>query len=199
MQTARSAASPPYGAQSNPHPHTSTHSHRTSTHRATHIHCTSTHCTTLNLPPCNAALLARLPAGRRLATLQCHPTGAAPSRSPLCRPAMPRFGAASSVGRERLVLVAALLPLAQSQRSPPPPSSSSPLSCWRSPHRGYWWHRGFPPPRHQPVSRLPLFCRPRAPRPPRRPTVGGWGAMRLHPAPAMQPCFCLPRHGTLWP
>jgi len=108
---------------------------------------------------------------------------------------MPRFGAASSVGRERLVLVAALLPRAQSQRLRPPPSAASPLSCLRSPHRGYWWHRGFPPPRHQPVSRLPLFCLPRAPRTPRLPTVGGWGAMRHNPAPAKHPCFCRARAG----
>lgn len=99
---------------------------RTSTHQATH-----------SLPPCNATRRARRAAARRFAALQCHPTGAPPSRSALCRPAMPRFGAASSVGRERLVLVAALLPLAQSQRSRPPPSAASPLSCWRSPHRGY--------------------------------------------------------------
>lgn len=89
------------------------------------------------LPPCNAPLQTRLAAARRSATLRCSPTDAPPRRSALCHPAMPRFGAASSVGRERLVLVASLLPLAQSQRSPPPPSSSSPLPCWRSPHRGY--------------------------------------------------------------
>lgn len=123
MQTARSAASPPFVAQSNPHPHTSSHNPRASTHQATHILCTSTHCTTHNLPPYNATLLTRLAAARRFAALQCHPTSAPRSRSALCRPAMPRFGAASSVGRERLVLVASLLPRAQSHRSSPPPSS----------------------------------------------------------------------------
>ena len=195
MQTARSAASPPCGAQSNPHPHTSSHNPRTSTHQATHIHCTSTHCATLNLPPCNATLLTRLAAARRFAALQCHPTGAPRSRSALCRPAMPRFGAASSVGRERLVLVAALLPLAQSQRSSPPPSSPIPLPCWRSPHRGYWWHRGSTLRAINP-SRASHFFATHAHRAPLASLRSAAGARRAtHPAPAKQPCFCRARAG----